>query len=506
MAKDLENTLRTLRKWSLAIVVLTLLLFAAQTLLGTLNQDEGWYLYAAREVMRGHIPHRDFFFTQGLGFPIIYAAFGWLWSGFGLLGGRLFTAALSIAALFVADRTVVSCCRKPEDRWMARIVLWSLLGLNLWYTYFTAIPKAYALCALGLAIAFRLLSGLIPEKGIDPWCALGAGLLVAFLTDVRLSMGILLPTVTLWLLFRRAWAGRLTWLWFALGGAAGLLVAFGPELLLWPQSLIEAQSFHAARASMGFLGIPGCLARLLRFNPVLTLLGLLLGWLWFTRKPALKAPSEDRAALLQLWLVCAAALLVVHLIAPVPYDDYLVPMLLPLAMAVAFAFTGLPFDSLRLALAKVIPLAALALSVFASPIAQDWFVLRQDRFWVQTRLTPDLLHLKRAAADLRIAAQRLNTDTVWTQDTYLAVEAGLRVPKGLEMGPFSPPTDLADVSTPLAAWSGYTYALRFPDLSPDPEAETHLNALRARYSKTLSTWPDFGQQHTLLTIAEEANP
>lgn len=505
MAKDPESMLRSLRRWSLSVVILSLLIFAAQTLLGNLNQDEGWYLYAAREVMRGHLPHRDFFFTQGLGFPVIYAAFGWLWSSGGLLGGRLFTALLSVVALFVADRTVAACCRKPEDRLMARLVLWALLGLNLWYTYFTAIPKAYALCTLGIALALRLLSGLIPGKGIDPLCAVGAGLLLAFLTDVRLSMGILLPAVTLWLFFRRAWAGRWTWLWFALAGGCGLLLFFGPELLLWPEALLEAQHFHAARASMGLLGRIGCIARLLRFNPVLILLGLLLLFLWQTRKPALKALSEERAALLQLWCVCAGALFVAHLIAPVPYDDYLVPMMLPLAMAVAFAFTGLPFDSFKTALAKVIPLVALGLSVIASPIAQDWFVLRQDRFWVETQSQPDLFLLRTAAKELRAAADRLHTDTVWTQDTYLAIEAGLRVPKGLEMGPFSKPQPL-DATTPLAAWSGYTYALRFPDLVPNPEATQQLAALAERYPRVLFTFHDFGQHHTRLTIAEQVSP
>ena len=38
---------------------------------GALNQDEGWYLYAAQLVGAGKLPYRDFFFTQGPALPIV---------------------------------------------------------------------------------------------------------------------------------------------------------------------------------------------------------------------------------------------------------------------------------------------------------------------------------------------------------------------------------------------------------------------------------------------------
>ena len=491
----------SLRPWALGALALTVLALGANVWLGALNQDEGWYLYAARRVMVGEVPHRDFFFTQGLVFPCFYALFGWLWSSFGVLGGRVFTAALSLAALFLADGAVVSGCRREEERWQARLVLWALLGLNLWYSYFTVIPKAYALCTLGLAGVLRLLTARQDSGALDPLCTLLGGVLCALLADVRLSMGVLILAVGAWLVLRRAWVGRCSAFWFAAGAALGLAAAFGPELIGWPRALLEAQQFHAARASMGVLGRVGALARWMRFNPVLVGLGLLIGWLRLTGRPALKAASAERGLLGELWLVCAAALGAIHLCAPVPYDDYQVPTTLPLAMAVAAAFTRLPFESMRLALAKVAPLSALLLTCAASPIAQDWVALPQDRFWVRFKAEPDLVALRRIGRELRALAAARGTRQLWTQETYLAVEAGLEVPRGLEMGPFSKPQPL-DVRPPLAAWAGYTYALRFPDLAPAPDCARRRAALSQAYPKILLTCPDFGQGHTQLTIAE----
>ena len=475
-----------LRRWCLAALALTVAGFVANALLGPLNQDEGWYLYAARRVMAGEMPHRDFFFTQGLVMPAVYAAFGWLWSPFGVLGGRLFTAALGLAALFVADGAVVSCHKRADERWLARLVFWSLLGLSLWFTYFTCIPKAYALCALGLAVALRLLSGLREGGGADPLCVGPGG-----------GLGAHAPPPAPGPRPRRG-AAR--------GGGPMLLLLFVPELLLWPEGFREAQAFHAARTPMGPIGVAGCVARVLRLNPLLTLLCLLLGWLSVARRPALKRPPADRAPLPQLWLLCAAALAAVHLLAPVPYDDYLVPAVLPLAMAAALGFTLLPFDSFRLALAKTLTLAALALTCLGSPVAEQWFAMGQDRFWPRVKAEPDLFRLRRAAAVARAAADRLGTDTIWTQETYLAVEAGLKVPRGLEMGPFSKDAHRADRSTPLAAWAGYTFALRFPDLSPAPDRAARLAALRAAYPGTVAIFRDFGQHHTTLTLAERIAP
>ena len=79
-----------------ATLALTAALYAANTWFGLLNQDEGWYLYAALETTRSHMPYRDFFFTQGPVLPVVYGWLAPLWSPFGVAGGRVLTALLGM--------------------------------------------------------------------------------------------------------------------------------------------------------------------------------------------------------------------------------------------------------------------------------------------------------------------------------------------------------------------------------------------------------------------------
>ncbi len=465
---------KTLRRWCFVAIGLTLVGMFANAFLGNLNQDEGWYLYAARCVMEGQLPHRDFFFTQGLGFPMVYAAFGWLWSPMGIFGGRLLTAGLTLGALGIASHILYQQTKHRAPV----LVLWSLLGLNLWYSYFATIPKAYALCTLGIAGVLWLLT---KTQGRIVFLA---GLLCALLANVRLSMGILLPVVGLWLLFVQR---DKAWIWFGVGGILGLLGTLGVELLFWREGFMEAQVFHAARDAMGVMGVAGCLSRLIRFNPLLI---FLLIFVVVTRVSVRDKPQ------IQLWLLMSAALIAVHLLAPVPYDDYLIPALLPFVMAVAVL--------VHTSWAPLVMVGACLITFVGSPVVQDWFVIRQDRFWPVFKELPDLVLLRTAAHVAREAAEELGTDTIWTQDTYLAVEADLRVPKGLEMGPFSKPCQPNPREVPLLAWSGYTFAMTFPTLTKNETQTDALEETRHCYPIEVASFPRLGQGHTGLTILRSA--
>ena len=77
---------------SFVAVVAAVILSAANLYLGDLNQDEGWYLYAAQLIASGQWPYVDFAFTQGPVMPLVYALFKPIITAGGLAGGRMITA------------------------------------------------------------------------------------------------------------------------------------------------------------------------------------------------------------------------------------------------------------------------------------------------------------------------------------------------------------------------------------------------------------------------------
>ena len=148
---------------------LFLLAFAAAAALaavnvwfGPLNQDEGWYLLAAQNVSRGMVPYRDFLYTQGPALPFVYGAFADNWSPGGVLGGRILTALLGLLAalFFSACAGCLARRRDPAAEWPAFVLSFLLLSLSPDWSYFTAIPKTYALGAFFLSFGFLFATGL----------------------------------------------------------------------------------------------------------------------------------------------------------------------------------------------------------------------------------------------------------------------------------------------------------------------------------------------------------
>ena len=131
------------------------ILVAAAVWLGGLNQDEGWYLYAANLVSEGRMPYRDFFYTQGPLLPIAYSPFRFVWDCAGLLGARIFTALIGVAGIFVASCFAGDLVERGKAR-IARLTVFILLACNLYHIYYVSIPKTYALAALSLSLGFWL--------------------------------------------------------------------------------------------------------------------------------------------------------------------------------------------------------------------------------------------------------------------------------------------------------------------------------------------------------------
>ena len=486
---------------------------------GGLNQDEGWYLYAAQLVGEGKRLYKDFAFTQGPMMPELYSSFKWVWAhGRGLLGARIFTAVIGLAGVMFAAglaRRLAGLAERSSAINAAAIkagmIAFLLLGCNLYHIYYTAIPKTYALAQLWVMMGFFLLAAGLAERSSA--ILVGAGMVLGFAAATRLSLGMLLAVCGVGLLVQFK---RLGWsfLWFGLGGALALVLEYGLFFLNAGarEGLLAAQQYHLARGGFDAVFTVGSLSRLVRwYLPVFVVLGVGLAERSSairTGSSAIRTSIDGRTAFGQigqpcnflLWLMGIGflAVFVVQMMAPCPYEDYQVPIMGLLAVVAAVLASKVNFATLL----------ALGLAwgcSFGSPLLEQWMTNGQDRFWTLKKEKSEL-------AQLRDAAKIVETldpggKTLFTQDTYLAVETGRRVPAGLEMGPFSILSDaelraLIDrAECPVAALSGYTFAVNPPkcDERDYGKQMDYWRLVKERYDR-VAALPDFGQHATTLMI------
>jgi len=477
-------------------------LAAAAVWMGGLNQDEGWYLYAANLVAEGKMPYRDFFYTQGPMLPIVYSAFAWIWKSFGILGARVFTLAIGVFGILLA--AALARRLAPEGRrGEAAVATLLLLGSNLYHVYFVTIPKTYALAALFVMAGFLFVdiaqAAWNRSRGGFLW-ALVAGLSLAFASGTRISLGVILCVVGTFLLVaavrgnhRRVFAG------FVVGGLGGLALVYGPFLVSdgARAGLIFAQSFHAARGGgeHDITWIVGSLSRLVRwYLPVFVVFGL---WLFRPAKGPMHALASGTP-----WMLLLSFLMVlfVQMLAPFPYEDYQVPVMGLLAVSAVVLF-------LRVSeMPMLLPVLGMTWALsFGSPLLEKWSTNGQDRFWSLKKEKYELAQLRDVAK--RIEALDPGGKEIFTQDVYLAIETNRRVPQGFEMGPFAVLSDaditkaVSETEIPVAALSGYCFATDMPS------GKERSITDQLRYWKLLKTRYDmvdredaFGQNSTPLII------
>jgi hypothetical protein len=503
---------------ALVAVGLGLVLAAANFWFGNLNQDEGWYLYAALESARGRLPYRDFFFTQGPVMPLLYGWLAPLWSPWGVAGGRLLSGVLGLGGGVLT--ALLAARLLPAGRKVAgATVAWVLIAGCTYHSYFTTLPKTYALAAVLLMGGYLALTA---TQRAPRGLPMAAGVLLALAAGTRLSLGMALAVTGLWLLGNRRHLGR-AWFWFGVGGVLGLAAVYAPYLALAPDQFRFANSFHTGRdTGGGLLFVAGSVSRCVRGYLPLALLTSVLAVAWMDGRRRLVVAAADASAPAwpTLWVLSFVAIFSVHLVSPYPYDDYQVPVMPLLAAATGVWLFRLPgVAAVRPATVVWSVVLAAGLAAFASPINQEWFVIRQDRFWVVTKPQSDLALLRRVGRWIREATPP--DKPLLTQDVYLAVEAGRRVPAGFEMGPFGyfPKLDdaqadtchvlnragleraLATTDAPVAAFSGYALSIGAPSMRELPATEQHaLWQVVARRYDRLECVPDFGQDHTALTL------
>ena len=483
--------------WALAVFAFVVL-GAAAVWLGGLNQDEGWYLYAAKMVAEGKMLYRDFFFTQGPEMPEFYKAFIWAWGSWGLLGARVFTLMIGFAGIFFS--VCLAQRLAPEGRKSeAALIAFLLLGCNLYHLYYVAIPKTYALASMWVMSGFLVLS----YWSKKPIALIIAGFAFAFAAGTRISLGAILCVIGLWMLGSRQWKSLL---WFCVGGFGGLALVYGPYLCDAGarEGLIAAQQYHAARGGFDLVWAVGSVSRLVRwYLPVFIVLGLGVGI-----KVEKKGGGGQRNILL---LVSFLAVFIVQMLAPFPYEDYQVPVMGLLAVYAAVTFvknTNTPLSTSTSSLHLLLVLGLCFANSFGSPLLEKWMTNGQDRFWSLKKEKCEMAQLRDVAK--RIEAQDPGGKTLLTQDLYLAIETGRTVPKGLEMGPFAMLTDeewrkLLTETSPaeckIAALSGYAFAIEPPvckERSVEKQME-YWTLLKQNY-KLVDREEMFGQNATTLLM------
>lgn len=500
---DRRNIMADGAAWLLASVVAVCVALLA-VWWGGVNQDEGWYLYAARLVGEGKVPYRDFFFTQGPVLPYIYS----IMPVHGLLSGRLVTFAFSVLSVLVAiafARRLVS----GESRNAVSLSVFAMLACNVYHMYFTSIPKTYALGTLFVMSGFLLLSYRLNFLSAVSF---------AFASGTRISLVLILGVVGVGLLVTRL--RSLEWIWFGIGGLFGLFLVYG-FFSIDPKSLtglLAAQSYHAGRGGFDPFFAAGAVCRLARGYLAAGAVMFAAIALGRFRRSQQGLPAAGLDSLRLRWMagVSFFAVFLLQLSAPFPYDDYQVPLMPILAVLIAVPFAERSVvcgNAMRL----WFPVFVSGMCAIASPLLQDWMTNGQDRFWTLKKGQSEL-------AQMRDVARKLESldpggTMLLTQDLYLAVEMGRKVPDGLEMGPFSYFPDLPDseaqsinvmntrrmerllASSPckLAAFSGYGFAISVPagrETSKD-EQNRFRELLDGHYRKVYEI-PHFGQNSTTL--------
>jgi hypothetical protein len=324
----------------------------------------------------------------------------------------------------------------------------------------------------------------------------------------------------------RAW--RWSFLWFGLGGTIGLFLTYG-FFALDPScraGLLAAQQYHAARGGFDPFFAIGAVSRLARGYAAL---GVVLFSGLLVRKGLNGPENEDDAKGFHgagnfLWMLGLSfgLVFILQLSAPFPYDDYQVPLMGLLTVLIVVWVLRRGVSPIRQAGFAVLAAGMVSAS---SPMLQQWTVYGQDRFWSHPKERTELSKLRFMAEEINLLDP--GGSTLLTQDLYLAVEAGRKVPAGLEMGPFSYFPDLpsnvararhvmntemlekllADAPANVAAFSGYAFAIAAPkcDEVPFDRQKRFFRILKENY-EVADTEPNFGQNATtLLVLRRKAN-
>lgn len=528
-------------------VFVGILLAVANAVLGPINHDEGWYLLASRFTAMGRAPYSDYAFSQGPFLPYFYGLFQRVWFHPGsllgvLLSARFFTALLGLGACGLAAGLAWLLVQGPrqegsvERARIAALATWLLTACSPVHSYFVTIPKTYALSSLLLVAGFLSLAYLSllrarrehAEGRFRTPLAFNAGVFLGLAAATRLSLAMVLPAtcLSLWLAAPRESrkTGFRDACFVAFGALFVLGLSVGRSVYLDSENTLAGIAMHAVREGgswMSWLSLrAGFFSRTFQAYPLLW--GAVAVWA-FCRRGAVKRVERNPL----MWALGGSLLLVslLHVSAPLPYDDYQTPVM-PLLAALVCAGLAQNVSVERATTSR----PAVALLVLAgmmglsSPLLMDWVTIRKDRFWFEMKTRPDVLVVRDAGREVRALYEEIGDEgsNLFTQDAYLAVESGLPVSPRLAMGPFSYYPQLDSDATKkrrvlnaedvfrvwtsafppsVVATSGYTFAISSPSMERVPEEERQrLFKEMEMFYEPVKRIPNVGQGHTELTL------
>ena len=524
---------------ALAALSATVALLVCGLFRGDLNQDEGWYLYGARLVAEGQTPYVDFATTQGPVMPYVYAAAHPLVEAYGVMGGRLFTVLLAmicIAFTVGLAMRLAGGLGRPQAV-AAGVMTLCLLGVNGFQAYYFSVVKTYALAGALLAAGFWVLTALPRFPRGAPVLS---GVLIMLAAGTRASAGFALPPLFLIMLLadfnsRRCSVdepnpARNTWLWLFVGATLTAVALFLPFFLLAPEALWFAMVEYHAEREAGALMLTvaykgGFVARCIQDYGVASMMVILL--LVYRLNGKRTGTSRCRTFSVEKmawWAV--ATISFVHFSAPFPYDDYQAIVYPILCALLSVACVRVVCSCNRQWLqgaVLVVFLSSVALAA-ASPVVHGWFLGPRDRIWWPLKEKTPLSVLQetsRTILDLHASAGGKAGGMILTQDPYIAVETGLALPPGFELGQFCYFPDwssekaalchvqnaelfrqaLAQTEAPVAALSGYALAIRCPEVLPiDPGDAAELQKIVSERYTLVERVEPFGQADTALRL------
>ena len=216
-----ENRQASPHRLRMALVAVHLVLGVWFLERGLFNEDEGWYLYAARQVDAGLMPVRDFVFFQGPVYPRVMA--GLLDAGQGMIiAARWLSWLMLVLAVGVTN---IAGVRIAGQR--GGLLALGVMAIQPLLVATAVLAKPYALCLLLLGGAMLLLSAKDRLRVFLGFVLLGVSV------GARLTLAVPLTVLLLAHLRRHSLA--------ALGGTAtGLALAFSP-LVNVPTDALYAQ-------------------------------------------------------------------------------------------------------------------------------------------------------------------------------------------------------------------------------------------------------------------------